>query len=163
MDWMMLKSGSDVRGTAVGEGTVLTEDVAYALGAAFVRKLSAEKEKKASEITVSLGRDSRISGPALLAAAAEGIRKAGAVAVDFGMCTTPAMFMSTITDGFRMDGAIMITASHHPWNKNGLKFFTEKAALREARSLNSSGTHSLCMRNPRKKAGSVIFLSFRSI
>ncbi len=129
MDWLTLKSGSDVRGTAVGEGTVLTDEVALALGAAFVRKLCAEKGKKASEITISLGRDSRISGPALLAAAAEGIRKAGAVAIDFGMCTTPAMFMSTITDGFRTDGAIMITASHHPWNKNGLKFFTEKGGL----------------------------------
>jgi phosphomannomutase len=129
MDWLTLKSGSDVRGTAVGEGAVLTDEVALALGAAFVRKLCAEKGKKASEITISLGRDSRISGPALLAAAAEGIRKAGAVAIDFGMCTTPAMFMSTITDGFRTDGAIMITASHHPWNKNGLKFFTEKGGL----------------------------------
>ena len=129
MDWLTLKSGSDVRGTAVGEGTVLTDEVALALGAAFVRKLCAEKGKKASEITISLGRDSRVSGPALLAAAAEGIRKAGAVAIDFGMCTTPAMFMSTITDGFRTDGAIMITASHHPWNKNGLKFFTEKGGL----------------------------------
>ena len=129
MDWLTLKSGSDVRGTAVGEGAVLTDEVALALGAAFIRKLCAEKGKKASEITISLGRDSRISGPALLAAAAEGIRKAGAVAIDFGMCTTPAMFMSTITDGFRTDGAIMITASHHPWNKNGLKFFTEKGGL----------------------------------
>ncbi len=129
MDWLTLKSGSDVRGTAVGEGTVLTEEVARALGAAFVRKLCKEKGKKATEITVSLGRDSRISGPALLGAAAEGISQAGATAIDFGMCTTPAMFMSTITDGFRTDGAIMITASHHPWNKNGLKFFTEKGGL----------------------------------
>ena len=129
MDWMTLKSGSDVRGTAVGEGTVLTEEIAKALGAAFVKKLCAEKNKAAGEITVSLGRDSRISGPALLKAAAEGIAAAGAAAVDFGMCTTPAMFMSTITEGFLTDGAIMITASHHPWNKNGLKFFTNKGGL----------------------------------
>ena len=129
MDWMTLKSGSDVRGTAVGEGTVLTEEIAKALGAAFVKKLCKEKNKAAGEITVSLGRDSRISGPALLKAAAEGIAAAGAAAVDFGMCTTPAMFMSTITEGFLTDGAIMITASHHPWNKNGLKFFTNKGGL----------------------------------
>ena len=37
--------------------------------------------------------------------------------------------MSTITEGFLTDGAIMITASHHPWNKNGLKFFTNKGGL----------------------------------
>ena len=129
MDWLMLKSGSDVRGTAVGEGTVLTEDIAKALGTAFVKKLCVDKGKKAEDITISLGRDSRISGPALLKAAAEGIATAGAKAIDFGMCTTPAMFMSTITEGFLTDGAIMITASHHPWNKNGLKFFTNKGGL----------------------------------
>ena len=129
MDWLTLKSGSDVRGTAVGEGTVLTDEVAFALGAAFVRKLCAEKEKAAEEIRISIGRDSRISGPALLKATAEGISAAGATAIDFGMCTTPAMFMSTVTEGFLTDGAIMITASHHPWNKNGLKFFTDKGGL----------------------------------
>lgn len=129
MDWLTLKSGSDVRGTAIGDGTVLTEEVAKALGAAFVKKLCAEKRKRADEITVSLGRDSRISGPSLLKAAAEGIASAGATAIDFGMCTTPAMFMSTITEGFLTDGAIMITASHHPWNKNGLKFFTNNGGL----------------------------------
>ena len=129
MDWLTLKSGSDVRGTAVGDGTVLTEEIAKALGAAFVKKLCADKNKEARDITVSLGRDSRISGPALLKATAEGIAAAGASAVDFGMCTTPAMFMSTITEGFLTDGAIMITASHHPWNKNGLKFFTNKGGL----------------------------------
>ena len=129
MDWMTLKSGSDVRGTAIGEGTVLTNEVAYALGAAFVRKICAEEGKKPEEIRISIGRDSRISGPMLLKAAAEGISRAGATAIDFGMCTTPAMYMSTITDGFMTDGAIMITASHHPWNKNGMKFFTPKGGL----------------------------------
>lgn len=129
MDWMTLKSGSDVRGTASGEGTVLTEEIAGALGAAFVRKLCAERDKKPCDIRISLGRDSRISGPALLKAAAEGISNAGGTAIDFGMCTTPAMFMSTITEGFMTDGAVMITASHHPWNKNGLKFFTDRGGL----------------------------------
>ncbi|MGO0807058.1 dihydrodipicolinate reductase C-terminal domain-containing protein, partial [Clostridioides difficile] len=39
--------------------------------------------------------------------------------------TTPAMFMTTIMDGYNSDGAIMITASHLPYYYNGLKFFTE--------------------------------------
>ncbi len=129
MKWIELKSGSDVRGTAVGEGTVLTEEVAAALGAAFVAKLAEEKGKPAQEITVALGRDSRITGPALQQAAANGIARAGAQAVVYGMCTTPAMYMSTITPGFEPDGAIMVTASHHPWNKNGLKFFTSQGGL----------------------------------
>ena len=129
MDWMMLKSGTDVRGIAVGEGMVLTEEIARALGSAFVRMLSETRKKPLSCINVSLGRDSRITGPSLLSAVAEGISASGATAVCFGLCTTPAMYMSTITPGFEPDGAVMITASHHPWNRNGLKFFTSRGGL----------------------------------
>ena len=132
MDWVSLKSGSDVRGTAIGEGTVLTDEIARALGFVFARKLAEDQGKDIGEITVALGRDSRVTGPALLDAAADGIRRAGAEAIRFGMCTTPAMYMSTITEGFLASGAIMLTASHHPWNKNGLKFFTNKGGLEGA-------------------------------
>lgn len=129
MNWTKLLSGSDVRGTASGENIALTTDIAEALGMAFVGYLCKKYNKHASEITVSVGRDSRISGPDLLSAASEGIRRACATAINFGMCTTPAMYMSTITEGFLTDGAIMITASHHPWNKNGLKFFDRDGGL----------------------------------
>ena len=129
MDWMKLKSGSDVRGTAVGENAVLTNDVACALGMAFARYIAAKKEKPVSQVTVAIGRDSRISGPALLQATAEGISRSGANVINFGMCTTPAMYMSIITPGFEPDGSVMITASHHPWDKNGLKFFLEDGGI----------------------------------
>lgn len=129
VDWFVLKSGSDIRGTAVGDGTILTDEVARTIGMAFALFLSEKRGKPVDSITVSLGRDSRVSGPALLSSAAEGIVCAGGRAVDYGLCTTPAMYMSTITEGFKPDGAIMVTASHHPWNKNGLKFFTEKGGL----------------------------------
>lgn len=129
MDWMSLKSGSDVRGTAIGDGTVLNEEVACSLGMAFAFFLSDEKQKPVNEISVSIGRDSRLSGPSLLEAVSDGICRAGACVLDFGMCTTPAMYMSTVTAGYETDGAIMVTASHHPWNKNGLKFFTNRGGL----------------------------------
>ena len=132
MDWLSLKSGSDVRGTAVGEGTTLTGDIASALGFVFAEKIAAKKGRQISDISIALGRDSRITGEALLNAAADGIRRAGANVYDFGLCTTPAMYMSTITSGTEADGAIMITASHHPWNKNGLKFFTDQGGLEAA-------------------------------
>jgi phosphomannomutase len=129
MNWLSLKSGSDVRGTAIGEDAVLTGEVAKALGLAFAQRIAKEKGKDPGEVTIAVGRDSRVSGPDLLRSAVEGINRAGAAAMDFGMCTTPAMFMSTITEGFEPDGSIMITASHHPWMKNGLKFFTAKGGL----------------------------------
>ena len=129
MDWMQLKSGSDVRGKAVGEGALITEHVAKALGFVFARRIARQKGKNIRDITVALGRDSRITGPALLDATAEGIQRAGATALDFGMCTTPAMFMCIITPGFMPDASIMMTASHHPWDRNGLKFFTERGGI----------------------------------
>ena len=129
MDWMKLKSGSDVRGVAVGENRTLTPHVAACLGMAFARFVAEKKHKSVTQVTVALGRDSRISGEELLRAAAEGVSKAGAAVMDFGMCTTPAMYMSIITPGFQPDGSIMITASHHPYDKNGLKFFVEEGGL----------------------------------
>ncbi|MBQ8537438.1 MAG: phosphomannomutase/phosphoglucomutase, partial [Clostridia bacterium] len=79
--------------------------------------------KNISQVAIGLGRDSRISGPELLKAAAEGVSRAGAGVQDYGMCTTPAMYMSLLTPGFEPDGSIMITASHHPYDRNGMKFF----------------------------------------
>ncbi len=129
MDYRKLKSGSDVRGVAVGEGATLTNDVAKTLGMAFARYVAKKCAKPVTDVQIALGRDSRVSGPALLEAGAQGIAAAGATAVDYGMCTTPAMYMAILTDGFRPDGSIMVTASHHPWQLNGLKFFTAEGGL----------------------------------
>ncbi len=129
MDWLKMKSGSDVRGTAIGEGTVLTGEVARALGMAFAQRTAERRGIPVEKVTIAIGRDSRVTGPDLIRAAAEGVCRAGACVMNFDMCTTPAMFMSIITPGFEPDGSIMITASHHPWNKNGLKFFTEEGGI----------------------------------
>ncbi len=129
MDWMTLKSGSDVRGIAVGDDAQLTAETARALGAAFVRLLQSHTGKEAKALTVSIGRDSRTSGPELLLSTAKGMADAGARVLDFGLCTTPAMYMSILADGFQVDGAVMVTASHHPYKLNGLKFFEEKGGL----------------------------------
>ena len=42
------------------------------------------------------------------------------------------MFMSTVLPGFGYDAAVMITASHLPWNRNGLKFFTAAGGAESA-------------------------------
>ena len=123
MDWMKLKSGSDIRGKAVGEGAVITPEVCMAMGMAFAQYVAELAHKPVTEVTIAIGRDSRISGPTLLRAAAEGVSRAGAAVLDFGMCTTPAMYMSIITPGFQPDASIMMTASHHPYDRNGMKFF----------------------------------------
>ena len=129
MSLKKLISGSDVRGRALGDDAPLTPRVATCLGMAFARFLGEKLNKPVSQITIGLGRDSRITGPALLQAAAEGIARAGASVQRYGMCTTPAMFMAIITPGFAPDGSIMITASHHPFDRNGLKFITAGGGL----------------------------------
>jgi phosphomannomutase len=134
--WKKLQNGSDIRGVAL-EGVAhepvnLTPQVVEILGQAFVLWLTEKVGKAASELTISLGRDSRLSGVSLIEAATAGITSMGANVYDFGMASTPAMFMSTVTPEFACDGAIMLTASHLPFNRNGLKFFTAHGGLGKA-------------------------------
>lgn len=131
-DWQRLQNGSDIRGVALegvaGEAVNLTPGVAYQLGQGFVTWLAEKLNKAAGDLVVSVGRDSRISGPALMAGLADGMMALGVKVYDFAIASTPAMFMSTVTDGYQCDGAIMLTASHLPFNRNGLKFLQRKAA-----------------------------------
>ncbi len=129
MNYRALKSGSDLRGVAVGDNATLTADVAKTMGLCFAMFLAQSTSRKPEELTLAVGRDSRVSGPALLEAAAQGMALAGAHVLDYGLCTTPAMYMSVLTEGFRPDGAVMITASHHPWQLNGMKFFGKEGGL----------------------------------
>ena len=129
MDFMQLKSGSDVRGIAVGEQAALTISVVKRLAASFARYLSDQRNLPLQSVSIAIGRDSRITGPSLLDAACQGIAAVGAPAYDCGMCTTPSMYMAILEPDFKPTGSIMITASHHPWNINGMKFFTEQGGI----------------------------------
>ena len=53
-----------------------------------------------------------------------GLAPYGVKVLDCGLASTPAMFMSTVFDEIKADGAIMITASHLPYERNGFKYFT---------------------------------------
>ena len=129
VNYRSLKSGSDVRGIAIGDLAMLTAPVVRRLSAVFARYLADKNSLPVQNISVAVGRDSRISGPTLLKAACDGIANAGAKAYDCGMCTTPSMFMAIMEPGFKPTGSIMMTASHHPWNINGMKFFTKEGGL----------------------------------
>lgn len=132
-NWQKLQNGSDIRGVAIegveGEPVNLTPEVAQRLGQAFVTWLAAKLEKPAANLQLAVGRDSRISGPDLMQGVMAGIASQGSFVFDVGMASTPAMFMSTVTPGFDCAGAIMLTASHLPFNRNGLKFFTAHGGL----------------------------------
>ncbi|WP_290771452.1 phosphomannomutase/phosphoglucomutase [Anaerofustis sp.] len=128
MDLRKLQNGSDVRGIALdgvkGEEVNLTNEASYKIAKAFSVWLKKKLGKE--NIKITIGRDSRISGPDLAHSVMRGLSsEEGIEVLYFNLCTTPAMFMSCINKEINADGAIMITASHLPFNRNGLKFFTK--------------------------------------
>ena len=135
MDYKKLQNGSDIRGVALegvaGQPITLTEQVCRDIGRGFALWL-AQKTGKTSGLRVAVGRDSRLSGQTLCGWICEAMVQQGLDVTDFGMASTPAMFMATVTEGYCYDGTVMITASHLPFNRNGFKFFTPAGGLESA-------------------------------
>jgi phosphomannomutase len=131
--WAALQNGSDIRGVATegiaGEPVNLTPAIVEKLAVAFVVWLNEKKELPTDQMKIAIGRDSRISGPELMKAFVNGVLSTGANGVSCDISSTPAMYMSTIFDDTLCDGAIMLTASHLPYNRNGLKFFISEGGL----------------------------------
>ncbi len=132
-DYTKLQNGSDIRGVALdgveGEAVNLTVDAADRLGRGFLFWLSNVTGKQPGELTIAIGRDPRLSGADIAKALMGGLQPLGCKVLDAGLASTPAMFMSTIFEEYKCDGAIMITASHLPWNRNGMKFFDAYGGL----------------------------------
>ena len=132
MDYSKLQNGSDIRGVALegieGQPITLTEQACRDIGRGFALWLK-NKTGKTAGIRVAVGRDSRLSGPTLCGWICEAMVQQGLQVTDFGMASTPAMFMATVTEGYAYDGTVMITASHLPFNRNGFKFFTAGGGL----------------------------------
>ena len=135
-EFAKLQNGSDIRGVALPlaaqEPVNLTEEAVEQIARAFAVWLAQRTGRPAAELTIAVGRDSRLSGPSLQRAVLTGLTAMGATAADCGMASTPAMFMATVLPGCGFDGAVMITASHLPQNRNGLKFFTAEGGLESA-------------------------------
>jgi phosphomannomutase len=131
MDYKKLQNGSDIRGVALegieGQNVNLTEEVCRNIGRGFALWLTKKTGKKVNRVAV--GRDSRLSGEKLCAWICSAMVEEGLEVTNFKMASTPAMFMSTVTEGFEFDGSVMITASHLPFNRNGFKFFTANGGL----------------------------------
>lgn len=131
MNWKQLQNGSDIRGVALdgveGENVNLTPDVVKVIAMAFVEWL--RRKQLGLRPVIAIGTDSRLSGPDLKKAFIDGAVKAGANAQDCGLASTPAMFMTTVDEEQTATASVMITASHLPWNRNGLKFFTAKGGF----------------------------------
>ena len=133
MNIKSLANGSDVRGIAVegvaGEHVNLTPEAANVIAASFVTWLGAKHGKEPSQLRIGVGHDSRITAEIIKNGVFAGITAMGATVIDCGLVSTPSMFMTTVFPEFAFDGSVMITASHLPYNRNGLKFFDRDGGL----------------------------------
>lgn len=129
---MKLKSGTDVRGVAVEteiEKVELTDEAVEKICIAFAKWIKNKEQK--DNIKISVGHDSRISANRIKNVAVNTFKNEGMTVYDFGLSSTPSMFMSIVLD-IKVDCALEITASHHPYQRNGLKFFTRNGGLESA-------------------------------
>jgi phosphomannomutase len=131
--WQKLQNGSDIRGIALegiaGQSINLNTEVVQTIALAFGVWLANTTHKSIPHLKIAIGNDSRLSAPILKQAIINGLTSMGCSIIDCGLASTPAMFMTTVTPGYLYDGSIMITASHLPFNRNGLKFFVKTGGL----------------------------------
>ncbi|MFN4035768.1 phosphomannomutase/phosphoglucomutase [Comamonas aquatica] len=108
----------DIRGIVP---STLNEDVARSVGRAFGQAALTEGER-----VVAVGRDGRLSGPALSQALMAGLVEAGVDVLDVGMCTTPMLYFAAST---LCTSGIMVTGSHNPKDYNGFKMVLAGRAI----------------------------------
>jgi phosphomannomutase len=112
----------DIRGLY---GSEMDEGTAHAIGRAFAHVLAALRDKPTSELRVGVGRDMRLTAPAMAATLAEGIAAEGATVLDAGMVGTEMLYF--LVGSRELDGGAMITASHNPTAWTGVKLVREGA------------------------------------
>ena len=101
----------------------LDADLAYKVGLAAAQVLAREK-KPGEKPVVTIGKDTRISGDLLKGSLIAGLCTAGADVLDLGTLPTPGVAWVTVDEG--ADAGIVISASHNPFEHNGIKIFNGK-------------------------------------
>ena len=101
----------DIRGIV---DTTLTPDAVRAIGHALGSEARARQQQ-----AIAIGRDGRLSGPALAGALADGIRAAGVDVIDIGCVPTPVTYFAAFELGCQ--SCVSVTGSHNPPDYNGLK------------------------------------------
>ena len=99
-------------------GETLTAELAYRVGQAITMVLT---KQKGSAPTITIGKDTRISSDMLESALMAGICSMGGSVMPFGTIPTPAVAFLTVQE--EADAGIVISASHNPFEHNGIKIF----------------------------------------
>ncbi len=100
----------------------LTPDLAYRVGRELVATLAAQHGSE--QVRVVIGRDTRRSGPLLEAAMVAGLLSAGADCFAVGVLPTPGIAL--LTRALEAHGGIVLSASHNPFEDNGIKLFSSE-------------------------------------
>jgi phosphomannomutase/phosphomannomutase/phosphoglucomutase len=123
----------DIRGRIPDE---INESLAYDIGRAYAAFVKPRR--------VAVGHDIRLSSPGLAAALKQGLRDCGSDVLDIGLWGTEGAYFATFAE--KLDGGVMVTASHNPPDYNGMKFVREEArpisadtGLKEMRALIEDG------------------------
>ncbi|SDP75255.1 phosphomannomutase [Selenomonas ruminantium] len=95
----------------------INEKIAYRIGRFFPTLFEAKK--------VVIGNDIRVSGLVLKQSLMKGLTESGCDVIDIGQCGTELIYFATAH--LKLDGGIMITASHNPKEYNGMKFVRQEA------------------------------------
>ena len=127
-NWNSLVSGSDIRGIALGDNTNLTNDVVKSISIAFAMFIEKRKGVKIKDQVIAIGHDSRLSGSRLKDIFVNGLISVGANVYNCDLCSTPAISMAPKI--LSCTASVEITASHHPKEYNGFKFFTLDGGLK---------------------------------
>lgn len=128
--FLSVQNGNDVRGAAIATETeklTLSAPLVSYIARAFAEFLSKKYAKEIAALRIGVGHDSRVTAEKIKTACITGLSVSQVY--DCGLITTPAMFQSTVLPESDFDGAVMITASHLPFNRNGMKFFTKDGAI----------------------------------
>jgi phosphomannomutase len=112
----------DIRGLY---GKEMDETTAHGIGRAFARVLARLRGKQTGELRVGLGRDMRLTAPAMAAELRDGLIFEGATVLDAGMVATEMLYH--LVGSRELDGGAMVTASHNPKAYTGVKLVREGA------------------------------------
>jgi phosphomannomutase len=131
----------DIRGLY---GSEMDETTAHAIGRAFARLLGEMRGKPPAELRIGLGRDMRLTSPAMAERLAEGLVEEGATVLDAGEVATEMLYF--LVGSRDLDGGAMVTASHNPKPYTGVKLLREgalalsgDAGIQEVRALIEAG------------------------
>ena len=139
MDLKNMVSGTDIRGIVskyedknINLSEKEVEFIAKGFGLWITEKCDEIAKSENRKIKVAVGYDARHTGPKFSEIIRKTLMEMGIDVYDCGMSITPSLFMTTIFEDYKADGAMMITASHLPSYYNGIKFFTKNGGLQKS-------------------------------